>query len=266
MFNPELYRKNSLAPTRDALESLKKFTPKWREHCRVLDLGCGDGFITSEVLRPCLPPGFGQLVGSDIGPRMVAYANAKYGDDRCKFIELDMTGDVPKDMVASFDHVFSSYAIHWVHEQKKTFSNIYSLLVKGGSCLLIFQASSITFNICRILARQPKWQLSLQDIERYISPYQDMQEPKTEVNRIMASVGFKNIHVELQKKTCRYEEENYKNTMLAIFPIKLPSELIQDFMVDYMLAAGQLNMIEMVEGRAIITVDYKLLKAMGTKS
>ncbi|KAI5636149.1 methyltransferase domain-containing protein [Phthorimaea operculella] len=265
MFKPELYGKNNSVPAKDSLECLNKFKSMWRKKCRVLDLGCGDGGITSRVLRPFLPPGFGLLVGADIGPEMVAFANATHGDQRCKFIELDMTGDVPDELVASFDHVFSSYAIHWVHEQEETFSNVHTLLAEGGSCLLLFVAYTRVYDFYRILAKHPKWQSWLKGVERYISPYQDMQDPDKEVHRIMANVGFKDIHIEYERKTCYYEEQHFRDTMLAIFPMKIPLDLVEEFMDDYMQAGRQMNIVADVGAKTLVCIDYTLITAVGTK-
>ncbi|KAI5646172.1 methyltransferase domain-containing protein [Phthorimaea operculella] len=265
MFQPELYGKSNSVPFKDALACLKQFAPKWRERCRVLDLGSGDGVVTSRVLRPCLPADFSMLVGADISPEMVAYANTTHGDRRCKFIELDMAGEVPKELVATFDHVFSSYALHWTREQEKTFSNIHNLLTEGGSCLLQFCAYTRVHDYYRVLAKHPKWQSFCTNIENYISPYQDSQEPDKEVHAIMANVGFKNIRVEREDKTYLYDEKGFRGQMLSIFPNKIPADLIDEFMDDYLQVARELKMAETADGdTTYFVVDNSLIVAIGS--
>ncbi|KAI5646171.1 methyltransferase domain-containing protein [Phthorimaea operculella] len=266
MFQPELYGRSNSVPFKDALACLKRFAPKWRERCRVLDLGSGDGGVTSRVLRPCLPAEFSVLVGADISPVMVAYANTTHGDRRCKFIELDMAGEVPKELVASFDHVFSSYAIHWTQEQEKTFSNIHDLLAEDGSCLLLFCGYTRVYDYYRALARHPKWQSVLKGLEKYISPYQDSQEPDKEVHRIMADVGFKNIRVEHESKTFFYDEKSFRNTMMSIFPKNMiPADLMEEFMDDYLQVAREFKIATTAEGETKFVVDYSLIIAVGQK-
>ncbi|KAI5643282.1 methyltransferase domain-containing protein [Phthorimaea operculella] len=240
MFRPELYERNNFIQAKGAFQCLKKNAPDWREQCVVLDLGCGDGSVTAGVLRPCLPPDFRLIVGVDIAPEMVAHANATNGDQRCKFIQLDMTDDMPEELFASFDHVFSSYVIHWIQNQEKLFSNILTVLKKSGNCLLHFIAYSTVFEVYR--------------------------EPGKAVYSIMANIGFKNISVECEIEYHHLEEEVFKTAMLAVFPVKLPEELVQDAMADFVQAARELKVVDVVDGETIINLHINMVTAKGTKS
>lgn len=120
MLNPELYKKCTDITKKDALDCLEKYSTKiiWRINDSIMDLGCGDGTVTTDILKPFLPSNFKKLVGSDRSEIMIKFANENYGDERTEFKVLDMGGDMPDDLKNNFDHVFSFYAIHWVHNQE----------------------------------------------------------------------------------------------------------------------------------------------------
>lgn len=120
MFKPELYQKSNTLTKKDALECLETCakTIKWRPNYSAIDLGSGDGSVTTDVLKKFMRSDYKKLVGSDINETMVRFANEQHGDERTAFIVLDMAGDLPENLWSSFDHVFSFYAIHWVDKQK----------------------------------------------------------------------------------------------------------------------------------------------------
>lgn len=120
MFKPDLYQKCNALTKKDALECLETYAKKinWRTNDSAIDLGSGDGSVTTEVLKKFLPSNYMKLVGSDISETMVRFANERHGDERTVFTVLDMAGDLPGNLRGSFDHVFSFYAIHWVDKQE----------------------------------------------------------------------------------------------------------------------------------------------------
>ncbi|KAI5636148.1 methyltransferase domain-containing protein [Phthorimaea operculella] len=268
MFKPKLYQKSNSDTKRDAFECLEKYSSRmeWKEGCRVMDVGCGDGGLTVDVLRQFLPPNFGMLVGADIGPDMVAHACSRYGDQRTKFIVLDIGGDIPKEHACNFDHVFSCYTVHWIQDKERAFANIYKLLDTGGRCLLLFVRYSPIQDVIRILACHPRWQPWLTDVERYVSPYRDLKNPEITVKEIMQKVGFENIHVECEDKEYIYEEQQFRNTMEAICPFKIPSEEMDDYMDDYMMVVKDMNRIYRQGDKSMVKMNYTLLAAFGCKN
>jgi juvenile hormone acid methyltransferase len=93
----------------------------WKTGDRVLDLGCGPGSVTTQVLMPRLPDDFGLLVGADISPNMIQYANETYTHSKLKFIQFDLAKDIgittelrPSD----FDKIFSFFCLHWISDHR----------------------------------------------------------------------------------------------------------------------------------------------------
>ncbi|XP_049868221.1 juvenile hormone acid O-methyltransferase-like [Pectinophora gossypiella] len=267
MFRPELYQQVNEVPKRDAFDCLEKYGPKlkWSKSECVIDLGCGDGSVTSTILKPFLPS-FNKLVGCDIGELMVEHANRKHGNDRTSFIVWDIVTDVPNHLAESFHHVFSFYALHWIQDQERLFRNIYKLLINRGECFLVFLAYTPVFDFYRALALQPKWKTWLRDSEKYVSPFQDLKEPSKRVCGVMAQAGFNGICVHCEQKEYLYEETNFRLTMEAICPFKIPADLHEEFMEDYMQVVRDMKLISPKEGGgSIVTIQYTLLIANGTK-
>jgi len=94
----------------------------------LLDVGCGDGFVT-RLLAAQLPRG--RAVGVDASPRMIAQAAA--ADDHVQFVLADAR-DLP--FRAEFDVVVSFNALHWVREQQRALGSIAAAARPGARVLV----------------------------------------------------------------------------------------------------------------------------------
>lgn len=94
----------------------------------LLDVGCGDGFITRHLAEQ-LPDG--RAVGVDASPRMIAKAAAL--DDHVQFVLADVL-DMP--FRAEFDVVVSFNALHWVRQQQRALGSI-AVAARPGARVLI---------------------------------------------------------------------------------------------------------------------------------
>ena len=99
---------------------------------RVLDVGCGDGYLTRTIAQ-MVPRGY--AVGADPSRRMIATAHAA----------RTPTGSGPWFVLADarllpfgecFDLVVSFNALHWVPEQGQALSQIAAVLRPGGRALI----------------------------------------------------------------------------------------------------------------------------------
>ena len=98
----------------------------------LLDIGCGDGFITM-LLADRLPSG--SVVGVDASRRMIERALLRVPADllRVQF-HVDDVLALPFD--DDFDIVVSFNALHWVHDQGAALQGIARSLVDGGRAVL----------------------------------------------------------------------------------------------------------------------------------
>jgi trans-aconitate methyltransferase len=87
---------------------------------RILDLGCGDGFLTRRIAESGAT-----IVGVDSSPQMVAVAREHGADARVASGE-----SLPFDQ--EFDAVFSNAALHWMSDHDAVLRGVYRALKPGG--------------------------------------------------------------------------------------------------------------------------------------
>lgn len=99
---------------------------------RVLDVGCGDGFVTLRIAERL--PG-GAVVGVDASPRMIAKAESRAVPDgaRAEFRSADAR-DLPFD--GEFDVAVSFNALHWVPDLQVALAAIARSVVGGGRVIV----------------------------------------------------------------------------------------------------------------------------------
>ena len=101
---------------------------------RVLDVGCGDGFLTKHVVAR-LPTG--SAIGIDASRRMVAIARERPSPPGARLAFLVASADaLPFRPV--FDLVVSFNALHWVTDSDAALRAITGVVRPGGRVLLQF--------------------------------------------------------------------------------------------------------------------------------
>ena len=92
---------------------------------KVLDLGCGDGALTSRIAA-ILPKGY--VLGIDASRNMICAAK-EHTAENLEFQHMDID---EIRFVDEFDVVFSNAALHWVKDHKRLFQNVYTALRPDG--------------------------------------------------------------------------------------------------------------------------------------
>lgn len=117
-WQPEGYRKNAGFVADLGLPAVDLLAPQAGE--RVLDLGCGDGRLTSEIATRGA-----EVVGVDGSPELLAVARSRgltvvEGDGH----QLPFAGE--------FNAVFSNAALHWMIRPKEVIEGVRRALKPGG--------------------------------------------------------------------------------------------------------------------------------------
>ncbi|XP_045528878.1 uncharacterized protein LOC123717105 isoform X3 [Pieris brassicae] len=146
----------------------------WKMDSMILDIGCGDGSLTSKIFKEIIP-NCKTMIGCDISEDMIRFANEHYASERVNFTTLNIEGDLPDQLRERFHHVISFFALHWCLRQETAFQNIYDILRDDGSCFGIVVGKTSLYDAYRTLAKTEKWKPWVTDVESYISPYHDSQ-------------------------------------------------------------------------------------------
>ncbi len=132
--DPEYYHENALAQRRAALELARVLGSFCGSAApvRILEIGCGTGFLTCEMFR-FFPHGC--FLVTDISEAMLDFCEKRTADMRSglgvsvDFSMLDMTGGVVAGM---FDMIVSSLAFQWAGDIGVLLSGLRDALSPGG--------------------------------------------------------------------------------------------------------------------------------------
>ena len=91
---------------------------------RVLDLGCGDGYVMAMIGGPG--------VALDFSPTMLEKARARFHADDVEVVEHNLNASLPD--LGTFDVVVSAFAIHHCsHERKRElYTEVFEIVEPGG--------------------------------------------------------------------------------------------------------------------------------------
>lgn len=123
MEEAQLYSRYKGLQTTDAIYVIENYLRliKWTKQCEeILDVGCGDGQVTIEILLPKLPKNCSRITGTDKSENMITFARKLYSNTKqTQFVTFDISEDIlPVEFQEKFDHIFSFYCLHWVQNQR----------------------------------------------------------------------------------------------------------------------------------------------------
>lgn len=116
----EEYYQNSTSQ-KDAAKELMKFV-QLKDNDKILDVGCGDGKITSEIATKT-PNGF--VIGIDLSPAMIQFAQTNFPTQNHPNLTFLIKRAEELDYTNEFDVIFSFTALQWVQD--------HNLFLEGAS-------------------------------------------------------------------------------------------------------------------------------------
>jgi trans-aconitate 2-methyltransferase len=168
---------------------------------RLLDLGCGDGKVTSEIARR-LPKG--SVVGLDISQEMVEYAIENYPPELYSNLRFQIGDAANLQFNEEFDIVFSSAALHWVKEHRPVLEGIKNALKPGGLAFLQMGGSGNASDLVGAFGSvmsMPHFQMHFQNFE---FPYATHQP--SEYTDLLEDAGLEAERVEFRPKVMSYDD------------------------------------------------------------
>lgn len=135
------------------------------QNLRILDLGCGDGWI-SYLLSP-----YGDVVGTDFAPTTLDTARQKYGESVTFHLADPNYSHLGIGEDTKFDIVVSSEVIEHVQNHDAFVKQIHNFLTIGGHCILTTPNANVWEAYKQHKTPQP--------IENWLSP-QELEEVFTQ--------------------------------------------------------------------------------------
>lgn len=270
MNRPEVYIKyNSLQKEGNEF-TLDKYSTliQWKKLPKILDLGSGDGKTTMEVLEPRLPRDHVKLIGSDLQEKMVKHANQLYSNnDRVNFVQFDVEGE--KLIAGKYDHIFSFFALQFVHNYKRAFSNIYTLLEPGGDFLMNFVSYSPFFDLIYKLSTCPTWSPY---VNKDITPIvHTIQKCKDKIHYIKTHVKqnkFRNVKINIEHRNYTYKNwDECTESYLAVDPIlpKISNKQKNQYIVDFYNELKNVFEADLEKSDGKVTVPYDIIVVYASK-
>lgn len=220
----EDYHLNSSAQSIAASQLLQHVKLKGNE--KILDVGCGDGKITSRISE-AVPAG--TVVGIDTSKQMIDFAQKKFTKNlhqNLTFLVQDAQR-LPYDQ--EFDIIFSSFALQWVLDQNLFFSGAYKSLRPSGYLALTIPlgvSSELEKSIDTVLL-MPEWSLYFKNFSKtwnFLS--------KIEFEKLLLIHGFLPLRLTVASQQIVFSSrEHFEKYVLTWFPYLevLPERLKQSF-------------------------------------
>lgn len=137
-WNPEAYARNARFVAELGMPVVELLAPKTGE--RVLDLGCGDGFLTARLAAMGC-----DVLGIDSSAAQVEAARS--AGVRAEVMAAEVLG-----FHEEFDAVFSNATLHWVRAVDEVIGNVFRALKPGGRFVAEFGGEGCVARIREALA------------------------------------------------------------------------------------------------------------------
>lgn len=117
-WDPKVYNEKSDFQRELAWQFINKHA-ELKDEDSILDIGCGDGFITLGLANKVKK----RVVGIDLSKDMVEFANKQASEGRVNNIEF-LEHSAEDFSLGKFSKIFSFNCLHWVQNQLKVLQNI----------------------------------------------------------------------------------------------------------------------------------------------
>ncbi len=153
---------------------------------RILDLGCGDGYLT-EQLAMLVPSG--KVLGIDASVGMIQTAK-KICRDNLDFVHMDINSLCFSN---EFDIIFSNAALHWVRDHDRLLKNSLAALKTDGILLWSFGSEGNCSNFLSVIQKK------ITD-DKYIEFFKDFEMPwfmpsKSHYAELISNIGFSHFTI-----------------------------------------------------------------------
>jgi trans-aconitate 2-methyltransferase len=220
----------------------------------VLDIGCGDGYLTRAVAG--MVPG-GCAVGVDASPRMIktAYGGGEATESGPWFAIADARR-LP--FAEFFDVALSFNALHWVNEQRQALGEIARVLRPGGRALIQVVCAGPRTSIegtAMTVCQSPRW---ARWFDGFSAPYVHV-DPVT-YGELARSAGLTLDDITVTDREWDFGARQAFNRWCAVgstawtdrLPERDRAEFVTDLVLAYEPTAGRQGLFRFTQMRALL--------------
>ncbi|KAI4158348.1 MAG: hypothetical protein LQ342_007517 [Letrouitia transgressa] len=173
----------------------------------ILDLGCGDGLLTSHIASRCRT-----VIGLDSSPSLISAAIASYSSIENLFFELQdcrYLHQWPEYHKGLYDKIFSNAALHWIlrdpNTRRSVLRDVIRKLKSGGT--FVFEmggAGNVAEVHTALIAAVVRQGLSVEearDVSPWFFPSQKL------MGRMLEEVGFRVEEHEVEYRPTKLTED-----------------------------------------------------------
>ena len=228
---------------------------RFRGDERVLDVGCGDGFITRSIAAR-LPTG--SVLGVDASPRMIEVARSR-PDPAGADIRFEVGDVLALPFVDEFDVVVSFNVLHWLVDQQAALTCIAAATKSGGRVIVQQVCAgprpSLEHLAMQVCAR-PRWTAAFAD---FAAPFVHV-EP-ADYPAIAAAAGLRVTDQQVQDLEWDFGSREaftqWCTVGFADWTERLPSAevaaWVDDVVTDFQQSAGRPGLFRFMQLRAELT-------------
>lgn len=225
-WNAKDYEKNSGAQQKWARELIANLNLTGFED--VLDLGCGDGKVTTEIAQLVAN---GSVVGVDNSRQMIELAQEKYAQNEHPNLSFQVMDASHLSFENCFDVVFSNAVLHWVKNHKPVVEGLYKSLRARGKILLRMGGKGDAADIRSIMDEMKTSNKWAQYFSEFEFPFTFMGVNEYQV--LLKDAGFSVTRVELIPKDMMHDGksglEGWIRTTWLPYTERIPKEMSNEF-------------------------------------
>ncbi|XP_011309376.1 lovastatin nonaketide synthase-like [Fopius arisanus] len=186
------YAETNAIQFRHVAELVDEFPKEFKKmKGRIIDIGCGPGNITRDVLLPNVDKD-AVIVGADVCANMIEYAKQHYGvDDKLSYLQLDIqTPELPENLIEHFDNAVSFYALHWCKNTKQVLKNIYKLLRPGGKAIILTISHHMIYDMYPEQENDPRFAPYVKNSMKWAPPHQGCSDAEQIMKKDLIEAKF----------------------------------------------------------------------------
>ncbi len=221
LYNGQDYDRSSQTQFKQGNRLIEEIEPG--KYIYVLDVGCGNGKTTFELLRrdPSM-----KIDAFDISRTQIEVARKNCSDmglsGKINYFVMDALELMEND---KYDLVFSNATLHWITSSRKMYTLMYNALKWGGR-LAVHQGGSGSYSGLHGIVRQAYTNLGYgKYFKNWTFPV--FYPTKNEMEKLLADIGFKNIDVrsiETDGSELDHLIENFEKASLVFYKPMLKDE------------------------------------------